>query len=130
MLQIAYIAKLNQTNSLIMDTLNVHFDAHVTFIEPKDILGESSKTSVSSPNIVIFDLNTSTEYQNATSKIQRINQLFSDPPLIVIHPYEMKKFVEPLLKAGVNAVLPIAPSEDEIKTAITSTLQGKTFVSL
>lgn len=128
MFQIAYIAKLNQTNSLILDTLNTHFDAHVVFIEHEQVLDYDDHQKVN-PDLVIFDLNTSVKLGNAPDKIEVINQHFSKPPLIVIHPYSNKKFIQPILDAGANGILPIAPSEDELKDAVRETLAGKTYVS-
>lgn len=129
MLQIAYIAKLNQTNSLILDAINTHFDANVVMVEHKHIFNKNEPSPKINPDLVIFDLNTSVDLRNAPDKIEFVNDFFSNSALIVIHPYSMRKFIEPLMKAGANGIIPIAPSEDEVVSAVKETLTGKNYIS-
>lgn len=130
MLEIAYIAELNQTNGLIEEMLNANFDVDIAFHKPKQVLAESS-FSVDRPlDLVIFDLNTSHGIGNVPDNIQHLNQLFPESPLLIIHPYDDKKFIRPLMEAGANGVIPIAPSEREVTQAINEILGGKNYVSL
>lgn len=128
MLQIVYIAKLNQTNSLIQDVLQTQLDAHVVMVEHKSIFDENEFSPKVEPDLVIFDLNTSIDLRNAPDKVEIVNEHFSNCALIVIHPYSMKKIVEPLLKAGANGIISIAPSEDEVLSAVEETLAGKNYI--
>ena len=128
MLQILYIAKLNQTNSLILDALQTHLDSNVVIVEHKSIFDENESLPNVDPDLVFFDLNTSIDLRNAPEKIRIVNEHFSNCPLIVIHPYSMKKFVEPLMNAGANGIIPIAPAEGEVVTAVEETLAGKNYI--
>ncbi|MDR9416736.1 MAG: hypothetical protein RI564_10655, partial [Gracilimonas sp.] len=124
-----YIAKLNQTNSLILDILETQIDAHVTFIEHRKVFDEEFDSSDIKPDLVFFDLNTSTELKNAPEKIRLVIQSFSNPVLIVLHSYAKKKFIEPLLEAGANGLIPVTPTEEELLNSIEETLAGKTYIS-
>lgn len=130
MLEIAYIAELNQTNGLIEEMLNSNFDVRIAFHKPKQVFTESSFSVNSSLDLVIFDLNTAHGYGNVADNIQHLNQLFSDSPLLVIHPYDGKKFVQPLIEAGANGIIPVAPTEEVVTQAINEILAGKNYVSL
>lgn len=129
MLQVLFIAKLNQTNTIILETLNSNFDAHIVLHEPEILFPELEIPDKGIYELIIFDLNTSNGFGNAPDNISQLNMHFSETPLIVITPHEDKKFIQPLIEAGTKGVLPIAPSEDEVTKAVNKVLQGETFIS-
>ena len=129
MLQIAYIAKLNHTNSLILNILKTQLDAHVVMVEHKSILDEDVSSPKINPDLVFFDLNTSVDLQNAPEKVKAVCKYYPDIPLIVIHPYSTKKFVKPLIGAGADGIIPIDPSEKDIMDAVRETMDGNNFIS-
>lgn len=130
MLEIAYIGKLNQTNGLIREMLDSNYEAHIVFHDPKEVLTEKKLPNHDTLDIVIFDLNTSSGFGNIQNHIQQLNNQYFDIPMLVIHPYDGKKFVQPLMEAGANAIIPVAPTEDEVTQAVNEILGGKNYVSL
>ncbi len=129
MLQVLFIAKLNQTNTIILETLYSNFDARITLHEPKVFFPELKIPDKDIYGLIIFDLNTSTGFGNAPENINQVNNHFSETPLLVINPHEDKKFIQPLIDSGAKGVIPVAPSEDEITSAVKKVLQGETFIS-
>lgn len=130
MLEIAFIAELNQTNGLIEEMLNSNFDVDIAFHKPEQVFVKRDLPKNHSLDLVIYDLNTSFGLGTAPDNIQQLNQLFSDCPLLVIHPYDEKKFIQPLIEAGANGIIPLTPTEEELAQAITEILNGKNYVSL
>ncbi len=130
MLEIVYIAELNQTNGLIEEMLNANFDVDITFHKPRQVLVRKNFPENPSLDLVIYDLNTSFGLGTAPENIQQLNRLFSSCPLLVIHPYDEKKFIQPLIEAGANGIIPLTPTEEELTRTITELLDGKNYVSL
>ena len=127
MIQITYVAKLNQTNGIIQDILNASFDIDITLLSHEQAL-EIQDGIV--PDLVIYDLNTSSSALSAPKQVQAISRLFKNAPIITLQSYLNRKLIDSLLKAGSVRILSIAPSEEEIQNAVNETLKGNTYISL
>jgi|AntRauTorcE11898_2_1112593.scaffolds.fasta_scaffold56029_1 DNA-binding NarL/FixJ family response regulator len=128
MLKIAYIGKLNQTNGIISEAINTSYGADITFYEPTDVFSQPSTLTDELLDLVIVDLNTSLGLGNAPDNIQRLNQQIPTSPLLVLHPYENNKLIEPLVEAGANSIIPITPTEEELFQAINKALNNDSFI--
>lgn len=129
MQEIAFVAKLNQTNNIIMEMLQQNYDSDINFYSPAELLQEQASTQVSSPDLVLFDLNTSARLGNIRDHIKKLSSLFNHSPILIIHPYDHKSFIQPLIEAGARGIIPVAPKEDELTEAINEVLGGKSFIS-
>jgi|AntRauTorckE6833_2_1112554.scaffolds.fasta_scaffold41664_2 DNA-binding NarL/FixJ family response regulator len=129
MLSIAFIAELNQTNNIILEMVEQNYTAETTFYKPSHILKAPPAVEDLEADIILFDLNTSSGMGNVQDHIKSLNQLFENSPILIIHPYEHKSFVQPLIEAGARGIIPVAPTEMEFTQAIDEILGGKSFVS-
>lgn len=128
MLKIAYIGKVNQTNSVISDSIQAAYSADITFEEPAAIFAKPQLLDDTSLDFVIIDLNTSLGLGNAPDNIRKLNLHTPTSPLLVLHPYETNKLIEPLVESGAKSIISITPTEEELKEAIEHILEGKSFI--
>ncbi|MEX2478993.1 MAG: hypothetical protein WD357_11185 [Gracilimonas sp.] len=128
MLIIAYIGKLNQTNSIISEAINTSYGADITFYEPSEIFSDPSTLDDESLDLVIVDLNTSMGLGNAPDNIQRLSQQTPTSALLVLHPYDNNKLIEPLVEAGANSIISVTPTEEELSQAIDKALSGGSYI--
>lgn len=128
MQSIAFVAELNQTNSIILEMLKHNYAAEVTFFGPRHILTDQDSIDIPKTDVVLFDLNTSLGLGNVQDHIKSLKRLFDPSPILIFHPYDHKSFVQPLIEAGASGILPVAPTEDELTKAIDELSNGKSFI--
>lgn len=128
-LKIAYIGKVNQTNSIICESIQASFSADITFREPSDVFSKPQLLDDASLDFIIVDLNTSLGLGNAPDNIRKLDQHTPTSPLLILHPYENNKLIEPLVESGAISIISITPTEEELQKAINHILDGKSFIS-
>ena len=129
MQSIAFIAELNQTNSIILEILKHNYAAEITFYKPRHILTNQASIDAPKADVVLFDLNTSSGLGNVQDHIKSLKQLFDPSPILIFHPYDHKSFVQPLIEAGANGIIPVAPTGETLTQAIDELSNGKSFIS-
>lgn len=128
MLKIAFIGKFNQTNTVICETISELHPCAVTYYEPRDFFLKPDNLQKTGSDLVIVDLNTAVGLGNAPKKINKLKLNFPQQPLLILHPYDNNKFIEPLIEAGAAGIISTTPTEDELIKAIDYLLDGKSFV--
>lgn len=128
MLKIAYIGKVNRTNDVICEIINASYNVDITFQEPSDVFYQPQLLDDSSLDCIIVDLNTSLGLGNAPDNIQKLNEHTPTTPLLVLHPYENNKLIEPLVEAGAISIISTTPTEEELKKAIGHLLDGRSYI--
>lgn len=129
MIEIVFIGKQNQTNTIISEVLNANFDAEATFYGLDEILGKSHLSKSTSVALIILDLNTTSGFDTAPKNIKRLNRQFKDIPLLVIHPYDGEKLIKPLAEAGAHGIISITPPTGKLLKAVKALLNGERFIS-
>ena len=129
MLKIAYIGKVNQTNSVICDAIHASYSADITFEEPSEVFSKPELLDDASLDFIIVDLNTALGLGNAPDNIRKLYQHTPTSPLLVLHPYENNKLIEPLVESGAISVISTTPTEEKLKEAIDHILDGRSFIS-
>lgn len=128
-MKIAYIGKVNQTNSFICESIQASYSADITFHEPSDVFSKPQLLDDESLDLIIVDLNTSQGFGTAPDNIQKLDRHTTTSPLLVLHPYENNKLIEPLVESGAISIISITPTEEELQKAIDHILNGKSFIS-
>lgn len=129
MLKIAYIGKVNQTNSIISETIHASYSADIVFLEPTEVFSDPQVLNDTSLDFIIVDLNTSLGLGNAPDNIRKLYQHAPTSPLLVLHPYENNKLIEPLVESGAISIISTTPTEEKLKEAIDHILDGRSFIS-
>ncbi|MEX2604108.1 MAG: hypothetical protein WD361_07885 [Gracilimonas sp.] len=129
-MQIAFIGKVNQTNSIITEMLISNFDATVTYYQMDKVMEAFSTENFTYPELIIFDLNTSSGSGTAPSKITLLTDQFEGTPVLVVHPYQSKKLIMPLIEAGAQGIVSITPKEENFTKAVEQLLAGENFFEL
>lgn len=127
MQQIAYIGKINNTNSIICKLLQDSSGYSIQFYEPTDIFSNKFNLKSEEYSLVILDLNTSAGLGNVPKNIRKLLKQLDGLPLLVMHFYEKESLIKPLIDAGVQGFLPIAPTEAELNAAVKALTAGKTY---
>lgn len=128
MLKIAYIGKVNQTNSVICEAIQTSYSANISFEEPSEVFSKPELLDDASLDLIIVDLNTSLGLGNAPDNIKKLNRHTPTSPLLVLYPYENNKLIEPLVESGAISIISTTPCEEILRTAIDHTLDGKSFI--
>lgn len=128
MLKIAYIGKVNQTNSIISEAIHASYGADITFLEPSDIFSNPQTLSDASLDFIIVDLNTSLGLGNAPDNIRKLHLHNPSSPLLVLHSYENNKLIEPLVESGAKSIISTTPTEEKLRKAIDHILDGRSYI--
>lgn len=129
MQSIAFVAELNQTNSIILEMLKHNYAAEITFYKPRHILTKQGSIENIESDVVLFDLNTSAGMGNVKDHIESIKRVFDPSPILIIHPYDHQSFIQPLIEAGANGIISVAPTEEELTQAIDEISGGTSFIN-
>lgn len=79
MQSIAFVAELNQTNSIILEMLKHNYAAEITFYKPRHILTKQGSIENIESDVVLFDLNTSAGMGNVKDHIESIKRVLTLP---------------------------------------------------
>lgn len=127
MLQVTFIAKINQTNDIVSEILRSSLDASVDFISPATDYSDQLPLLSKKHSVIIYDLNTSHGCGNAPDNIKDIKTGSPDIPILVLDHHDDKKFVQPLIDAGASGVISHTPTEPKLVEAVNELLNGNTF---
>lgn len=129
MLNIAYIGKDNHTNNIICEVINASYNADIIFQEPTEVFSQPQLLDDEVLDLIIVDLNTCMGLGNAPENIEKLTRHTPTSPLLVLHPYENNKLIEPLVESGATGIISITPSEEDIHQALNHILDGKSFIN-
>ncbi len=120
---IIYIGSQNYTNDFISEVIESAYVVNIIFLNPTEFLPKLELPQITSPHLIIFDINTCSGMGNAPENIQKLHQIFPKACILVINPYKKSTLVQPLIDAGAHAFLPATPSEKEIISIVDKLLQ-------
>lgn len=131
LLELAFIGKTNETNSIICEAIAEHFEMNIGFIAPDEVsavIQEIRLQGSAHLSIMLYDINSAFGYGNVPGNIEALHQQFESTPILVLFPYQDPGLIPPLMQAGASGVLPNAPSDSCVKEAVSLLLDGETYI--
>lgn len=128
-MEFAFVGKRNQTNSIIAETLQSNFDAVVSYYNIIELFDTYSENVATHPELIIFDLNTFSGLGKAPDNILKLSQYFTETPILVVHPYQFHKLLDPLKEAGAQGLISVTPSTETVIEAVKHLLDGREYLN-
>lgn len=124
--QILFIGELNHTNTIICDCIRAMFACQINTHSAQQFFTENIEQATGGReaiDLIIYDLNTSSGFRNVQENLRQIRTHFHDIPVLAIDPYQDDKLSDTLYSGGVQGILPVSPTKEEITRSIRSLLK-------